>query len=50
VVAAVPFFAKHVVFDGVNPSGIVTFPLGVEFVKFVTGKWGDTEERFEEDF
>jgi len=38
-----------VVLDGVRPGGIVPFPLGVEFMKFMGRERGNAKEGMEED-
>jgi len=49
VIATVMLFAEGLVLEGVTPGGVVVFPMGVEFVKFVGGEWGDAKEGMEED-
>ena len=44
MVAAIALFAEGLVFEGVTPGGVVAFPMRVELVKLVGGKWGDTKE------
>ena len=44
VIATVALFTKGSVFEGVVPGGVVAFPMGVELMKFVGGKWGDMKE------
>ena len=46
---AVTLFTEGLVFKGVAPGGVIAFPMGVEFVKLVGGKWSDMEEGMEED-
>src|SRR6267142_4763196 len=50
VITAVTLFAKGSVFKRVAPGGVIVFPMGVELVEFMRGKWGDAEEGSEEDF
>jgi len=49
VVSAVAFLAERLMFERVDPSGVVSLLARIKFVKFVGGKGGNAEERMEED-
>jgi len=44
VVAAIAFFAKGLMFEGMTPGGVIAFPTRVKLVKLVGGEWGDAKE------
>src|SRR6266850_3753864 len=49
VIATVVLFAKGLMLEGMGPSGVAAFLMGVELVKFVGRERCDTEEGVEED-
>jgi len=49
VVMAVAFPTEGLMFEGVGPSGVVAFLMGVELMKFMGREWCDTEKGVEED-
>jgi len=46
VVAAIRFFTKVGVLEGVAPSGVVSLPTSIELVKLVGREWRWTKEGF----
>jgi len=46
VVAAVRFFAKVGMFEGVSPSGVVALPTSVELIELMGREWRWTKEGF----
>jgi len=50
VIAAIALFTEGLMFEGMGPSGVATFLVGIELVKFVGRERRDSEEGVEEDF
>jgi len=50
MIAAVAFFAKGLVLEGMTPGGVTALLTGVELVEFVGGERSGAKEGMEEDF